>query len=162
MPSNTIPPTPIVPEGWVAVWSPQFQTFFYANQYNNTTQWDPPSRGIVPQSHQPPAPPIVIVQPAPSSSGSLSFGSIGQRIDNLVDQLAVQAKQVATKLPKVQVTVYKAQTPPQLPHGWHANWSAQYNRWYFVNTVTGVSQWELPLVTARVQDESLPEYKPQA
>ncbi|KAI9339965.1 hypothetical protein BDR26DRAFT_861895 [Obelidium mucronatum] len=164
MPSNTIPPTPIVPEGWVAVWSPESQRYFYANQNNNTMQWDPPLRGTAPPSHQPSAAPIVIVQPAPPS-GSLSFGSVGQRIDNLVGQLAVHAKRAATKLPKVQVTVYKAETgpPPQVPPGWHANWSAKYNRWYFVNAVTGVSQWDLPMhPAARVHEESLPEYKPHA
>ncbi|TPX75855.1 hypothetical protein CcCBS67573_g02876 [Chytriomyces confervae] len=34
--------------------------------------------------------------------------------------------------------------PPPLPPGFSAQWSAQYNRYFFVNTSTGQSQWDLP------------------
>ncbi|KAJ3140426.1 hypothetical protein HK100_009737 [Physocladia obscura] len=34
--------------------------------------------------------------------------------------------------------------PPQLPPGFVAQWSSQYNRYFYVNQATGASQWELP------------------
>ncbi|KAJ3347562.1 hypothetical protein HDU83_002025 [Entophlyctis luteolus] len=34
--------------------------------------------------------------------------------------------------------------PPPVPAGFVAQWSAQYQRYFFVNQATGVSQWEVP------------------
>ncbi|KAJ3027048.1 UNVERIFIED_CONTAM: hypothetical protein HDU68_004584 [Siphonaria sp. JEL0065] len=36
--------------------------------------------------------------------------------------------------------------PPPLPPGFIAQWSAQHNRYFFVNQATGQSQWEAPAV----------------
>ncbi|KAK7678255.1 hypothetical protein QCA50_018726 [Cerrena zonata] len=35
-------------------------------------------------------------------------------------------------------------TPPKLPEGWIAQWDEEYNCYFYVNTQTGQSQWEVP------------------
>ncbi|KAJ2962353.1 hypothetical protein NQZ79_g2516 [Umbelopsis isabellina] len=34
--------------------------------------------------------------------------------------------------------------PPPLPSGWIAQWDETHNRYFYANTVTGQTQWELP------------------
>ncbi|KAI8607917.1 hypothetical protein BC830DRAFT_63249 [Chytriomyces sp. MP71] len=34
--------------------------------------------------------------------------------------------------------------PPPMPPSYVAQWSAQYNRYFYVNTATGQSQWDMP------------------
>jgi len=34
--------------------------------------------------------------------------------------------------------------PPKVPEGWKAVWNAQYSEWFYVNTYTKKSQWDLP------------------
>jgi len=38
--------------------------------------------------------------------------------------------------------------PPNLPAGWNSYYSAEYNRWYFENPLTGRSTWDIPTVSA--------------
>ncbi|ODV76887.1 uncharacterized protein CANTADRAFT_8466 [Suhomyces tanzawaensis NRRL Y-17324] len=37
--------------------------------------------------------------------------------------------------------------PPPLPPGWVAQWDDEYQRYFFVDTATGKSQWEPPKIT---------------
>ncbi|KAJ3233586.1 hypothetical protein HDU81_002143 [Chytriomyces hyalinus] len=48
--------------------------------------------------------------------------------------------------------------PPPLPPGFSAQWSAQYNRYFFVNAATGQSQWDLP---QQPQYQPPQQYPPQ-
>ncbi|KAI0462160.1 hypothetical protein LJB42_004248 [Komagataella kurtzmanii] len=38
----------------------------------------------------------------------------------------------------------KVPPPPTLPEGWVAEWDEEYQRYFYVNTATGASQWEVP------------------
>jgi len=49
------PPPPKVPEGWKAVWNPQYNEWFYVNVYTKQSQWDKPTEPVYPPGEAPPA-----------------------------------------------------------------------------------------------------------
>ncbi|KAF2854970.1 hypothetical protein T440DRAFT_199499 [Plenodomus tracheiphilus IPT5] len=53
------PPPPKVPEGWKAVWNPQYSEWFFVNIYTKQSQWDKPTEPVYPPGEAPPhgAPP---------------------------------------------------------------------------------------------------------
>ncbi|KAJ3349382.1 hypothetical protein HDU83_000610 [Entophlyctis luteolus] len=53
------------------------------------------------------------------------------------------------------------QVPQQLPPGFIAQWSEQYNRHFYVNTATGASQWDIPTNTGPQQPAAGTNKDPQ-
>ncbi|ORY44728.1 hypothetical protein BCR33DRAFT_716695 [Rhizoclosmatium globosum] len=146
--------TAVLPPGWVAQWSPEFQRYFFANTFTGVTQWDVPvaggfgERGVLVQPLTPPSASTAI-----STTSTQQNSNVFHRIDSLVSTLAAA-------IPRISIQRYKVYEAPPLPQGWIAQWSIEHNRWFFVNTLTCQSQWELP--QSRAEDEPLPEYKPNA
>ncbi|PMD44479.1 hypothetical protein L207DRAFT_579420 [Hyaloscypha variabilis F] len=46
---------------------------------------------------------------------------------------------------------------PPVPDGWKAEWSVQYNRWYYLNLSTDVSQWDCPTLQHHAPTYSQPD-----
>lgn len=53
------PPPPKVPEGWKAVWNPQYSEWFFVNIYTKQSQWEKPTEPVYLSGETPPpgAPP---------------------------------------------------------------------------------------------------------
>lgn len=46
--------------------------------------------------------------------------------------------------------------PPKVPAGWKAIWNTEYKEWFYVNTYTKQSQWEMPTAPATETHGDLP------
>ena len=58
--------------------------------------------------------------------------------------------------------IYQARDPiPNVPHGWQAHWSSEYNRWYFVHAEKEISCWKHPNDSPAQLNDHQPDPEPR-
>lgn len=114
---------PVVPLGWRALWSEEYEAWYYSNGVD-PAQWELPKQCVNQNLLQ---------------SGSTTCES----------QNKEQARRESVLARAQAAQAVKRPAAPSLPEGWEATWSSEDAEYYFVHLATGKAQWELPQVEQR-------------
>lgn len=116
-----------LPSGWIAQFDSNYQRYFYVNTATGQTQWEMPS-SVVHSSHSHPH----------GSYSTLPHDSLHQSINSVNYGNSSSLGRISAPLTP------SAQPPSSLPAGFITQTDPASGKLFYINTATGVSQWELP------------------